>query len=186
MGEAALKGSVQPRIPQRALCATTTSERAGYSEMTGWGVPQLRSLRVSRRTPTLGGTMYLIRSRALFGAGMSASLVCASAVGVFVTLPVDGIVGADDSDIWIDNTSLDFGTVIVGMQAGGAAPLLNGGDPYGPIAITGGEPPDSGIRAAGDVFWHRRLVPGGGCSIGFGFRPSGGGHLQRRVDVHRQ
>jgi hypothetical protein len=83
---------------------------------------------------------------------------------------------AVDTQITIDRTSIDFGSVNVGATAGPTmVTVKNGGsDAFGPINIFGGAPPTNEFNASQNC-QGTTLPAGGSCTIDYTFSPGAAG-----------
>jgi hypothetical protein len=80
-------------------------------------------------------------------------------------------VGAVDTDIAISTTAIDFGQVNVGSTAQASVTLTNtGGDPFGPLNMSGGAPPTNEFNASQNC-QGTTLPAGGSCMVSYSFSP---------------
>lgn len=107
------------------------------------------------------------------GVGAAVFVIGVAAATVVI---VPGTVGAVDTDMAIDTTSINFGEIDVGDTSPAmAATLTNtGGDPFGPINIFGGAPPTAEFTASQNC-QGVTLAPGGTCAVSYTFTPGSPG-----------
>ena len=85
-------------------------------------------------------------------------------------------VGAVDTDIAIDTSTVDFGSVDIGNTGGPISVTLTntGGSPFGPINIFGGAPPSPAFNASQNC-QGTTLPAGGSCTVNYTFSPTAAG-----------
>ena len=84
--------------------------------------------------------------------------------------------GAVDTDIAIDTSTVDFGSVDIGNTGGPISVTLTntGGSPFGPINIFGGAPPSPAFNASQNC-QGTTLPAGGSCTVNYTFSPTAAG-----------
>lgn len=101
---------------------------------------------------------------------LGATVLAGALVGPWAT-PSSAV----ETDMSISTTTIDFGTVAVGVAAPPQSVTLTntGGDPFGPINIFGGAPPTAEFNASQNC-QAVTLPAGGSCTVNYTFTPSAG------------
>ena len=104
------------------------------------------------------------------------SVLGAAILAMALMGPLAGTSAAVDTDMTIDITAIDFGSIAVGSSAGPVSVTLTntGGDPFGPINIFGGAPPTAEFGASQNC-QANTLPAGGSCMVNYTFAPAADG-----------
>ena len=106
------------------------------------------------------------------GAPAAQRAVGATILAVALVGPLAGPSAAVDTDMSIDITAVDFGSIAVGASSATVSVTLTntGGDPFGPINIFGGAPPTAEFGASQSC-QAVTLPAGGSCTVNYTFVP---------------
>ena len=104
------------------------------------------------------------------------SVLGATILAVALVGPLAGPSAAVDTDMSIDITAVDFGSIAVGASSATVSVTLTntGGDPFGPINIFGGAPPTAEFGASQSC-QAVTLPAGGSCTVNYTFVPGAEG-----------